>query len=194
MKRYLTRGLVLFLSLACSLFGQAPGNVVGTVTDTGGGVVAGAKVTVINEGTKFTRVATTNAAGQYAADSFPTGSITVTVEQPGFEKLVRSGMQLTAADTITVNLQLEVGSVQQSVSVNAEAPLVQSQNATVSTLVNSTQTMEMPLNERNFTNLLQLSAGASPTTPGMVESLTGYSMNGVVSIVVMAAMRMPTPI
>jgi|GEM_PF-669573 len=184
MKRYSACGFVLFLCSACSLFGQAPGNVVGTITDSGGGVVAGAKITVINEGTRFTRVTSTNAAGQYAADSFPTGSITVTVEHSGFEKLVRSGLQLTAADTIAVNLQLAVGSVQQSVSVNAEASLVQSQTATVSTLINSTQTMEMPLNERNFTNLLQLSAGASPSTPGMAEATTGYTMNGAVAIVI----------
>jgi hypothetical protein len=126
MKRYVAWSLLLFLLVAGRLFGQAPGNIVGTVVDPSGDLVAGAKVTVINEGTQFTRVTTTNAAGQYAADSFPTGSITVSVEKPGFEKLVRSGMQLTAADTITVNLQLAVGSVQQSVSVNAEAPLVQS--------------------------------------------------------------------
>ncbi|MGA2115940.1 MAG: TonB-dependent receptor [Bryobacteraceae bacterium] len=184
MKRTLTGATMLLTLSAYSLYAQAPGNVVGTVTDSGGGVVAGVTVTVVNDGTKFTRVTTTNSAGQYVADSFPTGNITVTAEHPGFEKLVRSGMQLTAADTITVNLQLQVGNIQQSVSVSAEAALVQSQTATVSKLVDSVETMQMPLNERNFTNLLQLSAGASPSTPGMAEALTGYTMNGAVAIVV----------
>jgi hypothetical protein len=159
-----------------SLFGQALGNVVGTVTDPGGAFIPGATVIVTNEGTKFFRTATTNDGGQFVADSFPTGNVTVTVEHAGFQKLVRSGLELTAADTITVNVQLAVGNVQQSVEVRAEGSLVQSQTATVSSLISSTQTLEMPLNERSFTNLLQLTAGASPSTPGMAAALTGYTM------------------
>jgi len=158
------------------MFAQALGNVVGTVTDQGGAVVPGAAVTIVNEGTQFARTTTTNDSGQFVANSFPTGRITVTAEHAGFQKLVRSGLELTAADTITVNLQLSVGNVQQSVEVQAEASLVQSQTATVSTLINSTQTLEMPLNERSFTNLLQLTPGASPSTPGMAAALTGYTM------------------
>lgn len=182
MTRALTGAILFCLVSPFSVFGQALGNIVGTVTDQEGAVAPQTKVTVVNEGTQFTRVTYTNAAGQYVADSFPTGSITITAERPGFEKLVRSGVQLTAADTVTVNLQLALGSVQQTVEVTGEASLVQSQTASVSTLVNSTQTMEMPLNERSFTNLLQLSAGASPSTPGMTANLTGYTMNGAVAI------------
>jgi hypothetical protein len=164
------------LYAALHLSAQALGNVVGTVTDQGGAVVPGATVTVVNDGTRFARTTATNESGQFVADSFPTGRISVTAEHAGFQKLVRSGLELTAADTITVNLQLSLGDVQQTVEVQAEAALVQSQTATVSTLINSIQTMEMPLNERSFTNLLQLTAGASPSTPGMAASLTGYTM------------------
>jgi hypothetical protein len=165
------------LTLAAgNLTAQALGNVVGTVTDPGGAFVPGATVTITNEGTKFSRNAITNDGGQFVADSFPTGKIAVTVEHAGFQKLVRSGLELTAADTITVNVQLSVGNVQQSVEVKAEASLVQSQTATVSSLISSTQTLEMPLNERSFTNLLQLTPGASPSTPGMAAALTGYTM------------------
>jgi hypothetical protein len=96
---------------------------------------------------------------------------------------------LTAADTITVNLQLAIGSIQQTVEVTGEASLVQSQTATVSTLIDNTQTMEMPLNERSFTNLLQLSAGASPSTPGMAASLTGYSMRANIGISINGARK-----
>jgi len=86
--------------------------IVGTVTDQVGAVVPGVTVTLVNEGTQFTRVENANASGQYVAYSFPTGRVTVSVEHPGFQKLVRSGVELTAADTITVNLQLSVGNVQ----------------------------------------------------------------------------------
>ena len=174
--RSVVLGAVVLLYAALHLSAQALGNVVGTVTDQGGAVVPGATVIVINEGTQFARTTTTNANGQFVADSFPTGRISVTAERTGFQKLVRSGLELTAADTITVDLRLSLGSVQQTMEVQAEASLVQSQTATVSTLVNSTQTMEMPLNERSFTNLVQLTAGASPSTPGMAASLTGYTM------------------
>jgi hypothetical protein len=161
---------------ASNVSAQALGNIVGTVTDQGGASVPGATVIITNEGTQFSRTTTTNDSGQFVANSFPTGQITVTAEHRGFQKLLRSGLELTAADTITVDLQLSVGNVQQSVEVQAEASLVQSQTATVSTLINSTQTMEMPLNERSFTNLLQLTPGASPSTPGMAAALTGYTM------------------
>jgi Carboxypeptidase regulatory-like domain len=176
MRRRLTTAFGVTLLCATGVYGQALGKIVGTVTDPAGAVVPGAKITVVNEGTKFTRVTSTNNSGQYVADSFPTGSVSVIAEQTGFERLIRTGIDLTALDTITIDLQLQVGSTQQTVQVSAEASMVQSQNATISTLISNQQTLEMPMNERSFTNLLQLSAGASPTTPGMAASLTGYGM------------------
>src|ERR1700689_2431615 len=99
MSKSLTYASVTFVFVAYSLLGQAPssGTIVGTVTDQVGAVVPGAKVTLINEGTQFTRSETANANGQYVADAFPTGRITVSIEQPGFQKLIRSGLDLTAA-------------------------------------------------------------------------------------------------
>src|SRR5579862_63377 len=184
MKRIMFFCAVLMLGAAVQARAQALGNIVGTVTDQGGAVVPGATITIVNEGTLFTRATTTDDSGRFVANSFPTGHISVSAEHAGFQKLVRSGLELTAADTITVDLRLSVGNVQQSVEVQAEASLVQSQTATVSTLVNATQTTEMPLNERSFTNLLQLTAGASPSTPGMAAALTGYTMraNNAISI------------
>jgi hypothetical protein len=122
----------LALLLASNLFGQAEsGSVVGVVTDQGGAVVPRATVTLLNEGTRFTRTVNTNENGQYTAYSFPTGRITVSVEHPGFQKLVRSGIQLTAADTLTVDLRLTVGNLQETIEVTGEAPLLQSQTAVV---------------------------------------------------------------
>ena len=125
MSRKLTCAAVVFALAACNLLGQAlSGTIVGTVTDQAGAVVPGAKVTLVNEGTQFTRTETANVSGQYVAYSFPTGRVTVSIEQPGFQKLVRSGVELTAADTITVNLQISVGNVQQTVEVKDEAPML----------------------------------------------------------------------
>jgi hypothetical protein len=165
------------LGLACHVYGQAQsGTVVGIVTDQAGAVVPNATVTILNEGTRLTRVVRTNENGQYVAYSFPTGQITVTAECPGFQKLVRSGIQLTAADTLTVDLRLTVGNVQETVEVTGEAPLLQSQTAAVSTLINNQQMLEMPLNGRSLTQLLQLGTGAAPQNPGLPTGLSGYQM------------------
>jgi hypothetical protein len=185
MKNNLKLALLLAIGLAAgsNLWGQAmSGTVVGRVTDPSGSAVPGASVTVINDGTHLTRTVTTNAEGDFRANDFPTGSLTVTVEHGGFAKLVRAGLQLAAADTITVNLQLNIGDVQQTVQVTAEASLVQSQSAAVTTLVSNQQIMETPLIGRSFTQMLQVVSGASPTTAGMTEGLSSYGMRASTSV------------
>ncbi len=168
--------------LTHSLFPQAQsGSVVGTVTDQAGAAVVGAKLTLVNESTRFTRVATTNASGQYVAYSIPTGAITITAEMPGFQKLVRSGVQLTAADTLTVDLQITIGNVTETIEVTGTAPLLQTQTATVSSLVTNQQMLEMPLNGRTFTALLKLSPGAYTGSSGNLTT-SPYAMRGDVNI------------
>src|SRR5207253_9190181 len=92
-----------------------------------------------------------------------------TAEATGFQKLVRSGVELTAADTITADMRLPVGSVQESVEVRETAPLVQDQTAAVSSLVTNQQILEMPLKGRTFTYLPLLSPG---TYTGSSSNLT----------------------
>jgi Carboxypeptidase regulatory-like domain/TonB-dependent Receptor Plug Domain len=173
-------------ALAASLFGQAASSTVtGTVTDNTGAVVPEASVTVMNEGTGFTRTVPTNQNGQYVAEFFPVGRIRITVTKPGFETLERTGVQLTAADVLTVDLQLAVGNVQQSIEVTAEATLLQTQTQAVSSLVTNQQVTEMPLNQRIFTQVLQLMPGQTSTTPNPQASGTysglasnSFSING----------------
>jgi hypothetical protein len=175
----------LFLLSAAGLFGQAQsGTIVGTVTDQAGAVVPNATIQVINEGTQFSRSVITNESGQYVATSFPTGKITFRVEQPGFQRLVRSGVELTAADTLTVDLHLTIGNVQETVEVTGEAPLLQSATAAVSTLISNQQIVDTPLNGRSFVQLLQLGSGAIPTTPGLTTAIGGRNMNASTSIAV----------
>lgn len=181
MRRILGVFLLSLLTLS-GINGQAQsGTIVGLVTDQGGSAVADAKVTLVNEGTNFTRVATTNSSGQYVASSVPTGNYSITAELAGFQKLVRSGIQLTAADTLTVDLELKIGNVQETVEVTATPPLLQSQTAAVSSLVSNQQIIEMPLNGRTFTALLKLSPGAYT---GSSANLTNspYAMRGDVNI------------
>src|SRR5256885_1955057 len=142
--RYGIRALLASLMVAAGLFGQAlSGTIVGTVTDSTGAVVAGAKIILTNVGTSFNRTIETNQSGQYVANNFPTGEISLNVEKEGFQKLHRTGVLLTAADTLTVDLSLSVGDVQQSVEVNAAATLLQTEDATVSSLMSNQQILEM---------------------------------------------------
>jgi hypothetical protein len=161
------------------------GTIAGTVTDQGGAAIAGAKIALVNEGTGFTREVASNASGQYVASSIPTGEYVITAEQPGFQKLRRTGIRLTAADVLTVDLQLNVGNVQETVEVTATAPLVQSQTAAVSSLVTNQQMIEMPLNGRTFTSLVLLTPGAYvgssnnlTNSPYAMRGNVNYSVNG----------------
>jgi hypothetical protein len=159
----------------------ASGAIAGTLTDQGGAVIPNATVVLTNEGTNFTRQAITNANGQYAAYSMPTGPYTISVEHPGFQRLRRTGVQLTAADSLTVDLQISIGDVQQTVEVTAEAPLLQSQTAMVSSLVTNEQIVEIPLKGRTFTNLVLLGPGAYAGSSGNLTT-SPYAMRGDVNI------------
>ncbi|MFN7919776.1 MAG: TonB-dependent receptor [Bryobacteraceae bacterium] len=174
---------VLFaIAISASAWAQVQsGTIVGAVTDQAGAAVANAKVTLVNEGTRFTRSVSTNESGQYVATSVPTGNYSITAESAGFQKLIRTGLQLTAADTLTVDLQLQVGNVQETVEVKETAPLLQSQTATVSSLVSNQQMVEMPLNGRTFTALLKLSPGAYTGSSSNLSS-SQYAIRGDVNI------------
>src|SRR5262245_5645762 len=178
--------VVLIILYGLSAMAQVVnGTIVGTVTDQAGAVVTGARVVLVNEGTGFTREVSANDSGQYVASSIPTGDYVINVEHPGFQKLRRSGIKLTAADVLTVDLQLTVGNVTETVEVTATAPLVQSQTAAVTALVTNEQMVEMPLNGRTFTSLVLLSpgsyAGSSSNltnSPYAMRGNVNYSVNG----------------
>ncbi|MGA3237587.1 MAG: TonB-dependent receptor [Bryobacteraceae bacterium] len=180
----------MMLATAVHLFGQAAsGTINGTVGDNTGAVIPEVLVTVTNEGTGFTRTVTTNQNGQYVAEFFPIGAIRITAQKSGFTTLERRGVQLTAADVLTVDLQLAIGNVQQSVEVTAEGTQLQTQTQAVSSLTTNQQITEMPLNQRIFTQVLQLMPGQTSTTPNPQASgtygglaSTAYSINGAQSV------------
>src|SRR4051794_34182762 len=128
----LSRFLWILTLASCAMAQGTNGTFTGQVTDQGGAVVPGAKVVLRNETTSFTREVSTNSDGQYSAYAMPPGQYRIVVEHPGIQKLVRTGVELTSADAITVDLRLAVGDVQQTVEVTAAAPLLQAQNAMVS--------------------------------------------------------------
>jgi hypothetical protein len=160
-----------------ALRAQDTATIVGTVTDPSGAAVPGAQLTFNNIATQFTRVVQTSPSGEYVASSIPTGAYLITVSKPGFQTLQRSGVQLTAASTLSVDLQLKVGSPAETISVSATPPLLQSQSAEVSALVDSRQIVALPLVSRDFTDLVALAPGAHlGSASNLAEGGSAYSI------------------
>lgn len=190
--KILSRAALAFLMISgiswteCELWSQAlSGSIVGTVMDQNGAVLPAAKVTLTNTATGFKRDTVANGSGQYAADNIPTGTYTIIVIAPGFQRLSRSGVQLNYGQIVTVDLQLKLGTMQQTVEVHGNAPLLQSQTGAVSVSITNREVQQLPLNGRVFTSLLLQSPGAyegssSNVGSGVYASLgsVNYSVNG----------------
>lgn len=157
----------LFL-LAPSIFGQATslGSIGGTAIDPSGAAVPNAKVSVRNTQTGITREVTTNDSGSFQAPSLVPGVYSVEVTAPNFQKQVQENLRLEVSGSITLTFRLAVGQVSESVSVVAEAELLKATEGVMSTTIDNTKVVELPLNGRNFNNLVRLTPGATRGTNG----------------------------
>jgi hypothetical protein len=135
------------------------GTISGIVTDPTGAIASGAKVTVTNEATKFERRVTTSETGYFVASNLPPGLYTVVVELTGFKKYVSTNNKLDAATTSTVNVELQVGTLTESVEVVANVAQVQADTATVGKTVETQQIQNLMLNGRNPLFLALLKPG-----------------------------------
>ena len=137
----------------------------GTITDATSAAVPGAKVTVTNRDTGLSRTTTTNEAGQYTFPTLPVGTYDLTAENQGFKVSKRTGISLTVGAVATVDVVLEIGALQETVSITAEAPVVESTRSQTSTTVTTEQVRDLPINGRNFLDFTTL-------TPGVVRDPT----------------------
>ena len=154
--------VVLALAVAVAAPAQQIfGNIYGTITDPSGAGVSNAKVTITdqNKGTKFEVV--TNSTGNYTKDRLIPGFYTVEVEVPGFRKAVSKDVQVSVDNAARVDIALQVGQVSEQVEVTAEAPLLQTDRADVSTTFSSKQLVDLPRLDRNFQSYLLLSPGTN---------------------------------
>ena len=173
--------LVASALLFCvAAWAQDTATIVGTVTDSSGGVIPNAKVTVSNPEKGFTRDLVTNTAGEYTAAKMPTGDYVVSAEVTGFQKLVRSEITLAVGQTLRVDLQLSVGQTTQEVTVAGNAPRVETETAAVSDVVAGTQISNLELNGRNFVQLALLVPGAAPAN-GLNATSVGVGSNTLIS-------------
>ena len=154
--------LLVLLFAASPLFAQVDaGAILGTVTDQSGGAINGAKVTLTNEGTGAIATFTTGSDGGYKFAPVRIGSYKIDVTFQGFQAVTTKGVVVDVGAEVVQNFSLRPGSVTQTVEVTAAAPLLESQDASVGQVVDSTSVNNLPLNGRNFTFLAQLSAGVN---------------------------------
>jgi hypothetical protein len=174
---------VLLLAAIGNLYGQAgSASISGRVTDASGAAVPSASVVVKNTGTSASETTVSDGEGRYTVPALPIGSYELQVSKPGFQTSVSTGITLTVGSTPVIDLQLTVGQATQAVTVSADASQVETANASVSSLVNATQMRELPLNGRDFEQLILLAPGVSTYPAGGSSALTSvanaYSIAG----------------
>ncbi len=174
--RIWTRAL-LFVFLPAVLAAQVvTGAISGRVTDSTGAVIPGATIQIQNLETGLSRNADTDSAGRYVARNLPVGLYSVAAQQSGFQKQIRNGITLNVGSEVVVNLELSVGTVQEAVMVSGEAPLVETTQATLSSLVSPEQMRELPLNGRSYDQLALLSPGVVAQPDGTRNQTQGAGL------------------
>jgi Carboxypeptidase regulatory-like domain len=159
------------LSCSLSLYAQVnKSNLVGIIRDQTGAAVPGATVRLVNTGTGAARQELSDNTGFYRFTLLDHGIYRVEVEQPGFKKFVRDGVQLLTGETITLDLTLEIGVPSESVTINAEASLLRTETGALGTSINTQVINELPLVGRNPYVFLTLSPGIQYTgSPGALN-------------------------
>ena len=137
------------------------GSIVGTVTDTSGAVVSGAKITLTNEGTGTSLSRTSGADGVFEFSPVRIGNYKIDITAPGFKTAVHSHVVVDVSARVLQDFQLQPGAVSETVEVTSHAPVLQSQDASVGQVVDQRTINDVPLNGRNFTFLAQLAAGVN---------------------------------
>ncbi len=156
------------------------GRIRGTVSDSSGGVVAAAKVTLINEGTNATREAQTSASGEYLFLEVPVGSYEVDVVADGFKKFVRKGITLNLDAIAGVDIALQLGGGTETVEVSGAPPIIDTTTTQLGAVMTEMSVRELPLSSRNTYQLLQLQPGVQSQLGA--DLFYGSSNPGVVSV------------
>jgi Carboxypeptidase regulatory-like domain/TonB dependent receptor len=169
--------VVLFLALATGgLHAQSTNaSLTGRVTDPSEALIVDAKVAAISAGTNARYEGATNSSGEYYISNLAPGSYRIEIGKTGFKKLIKPDVILHVQDTLEINFQMTLGSASESITVKGGAPLVNTESAAVSTLIDRTFVDDLPLNGRSFQTLILLA-------PGAVLTATAYDDQGQFSV------------
>jgi len=167
--------LLLLFSPALLRAQSTNASLTGRVTDPSKALISDAKTTAINTGTNFRYETRTNSSGEYYLTNLPPGPYQLEIEKPGFKKLIKPDVTLHVQDGIEIDFEMALGSGSETVTVQAGAPLMNTESATVSTVIDHTFVGNIPLNGRSFQTLIML-------TPGVVVTTTAFDDQGQFSV------------
>ncbi len=183
--------MFVLLVLCVPAFSQGGfGRITGLVTDQSGGVIAGATVTIIDKDRGVARTLTTDDAGEYNAPNLTPSTYVIRVEAKGFERLERQNVDVGVGKEVRVDLTPIPGTTSQTVTVTESIPLVETTNATLGGTLNNSDINDMPLNGRNYQNLLSLRPGIavypgggpwSQSTNNIRPDESGWMVDGVIN-------------
>ncbi len=168
--------LTLLISFTYSQTGEL-GTFVGTVTDEEGNPLPGVEVTVRNVKTGLTQSTITNESGRYRLERLPRGFYEMTAKLEGFKTTVRKGLELFSGAMTRVDLQLEMGAIEEEVTVIGETPIVETTRSEVSTVMTEKELLSYPQQNRNYLHLMQYAPGVQPDAP-IIGATTGFAING----------------
>ena len=172
-----TAAFLLLVAFAFPTSAQTPsGEISGVVSDSNGSVVAGVRVTLTNSATNAVRELQTNDSGLYAIPALPPGIYTLKVEKAGFRAIERRNIEVLVGSANRIDVTLEVGEMTNIVEITGGAPVLQSENASIGTVIENRSIVELPLNGRNYLQLTSLIPGA--TTNGPSSSQGKQRMGG----------------
>jgi hypothetical protein len=150
-----------WLAASGSALAQSVATISGQVSDASGGVLPGATVDILNEDTGISRTVVSDAEGRYRVRDLTLGRYRISGSLTGFTTVVRSGVVLTVDRQATVDLQLPIGEVTEELVVTGDAPLVETTQSASTALVSRQQVADLPLNARDFSQLINLQAGTT---------------------------------
>ena len=183
--RLICRLMVLSLCLICSTFMSAQGTggrILGRVADQSGATLPGVKVTLTNEATGVTSDSMTDSSGDYGFPQVPIGTYTLSFDLTGFKTNVRKGIQVELNQVVTFNSTLEIGQTKEVVEVTSEAPLVDTTSTQLGAIVNNKSVNELPLNQRDAYQFLQLQPGVQSQLGSSGGTFYGSDAAGSVSV------------
>jgi hypothetical protein len=175
-----TLALYGFISASASLAQSTGGRIRGTITDSTGGAITAAKLTITNQANGLERDTETGTNGEYIFLEVPVGTYDIAVNQPGFKKYLRKGVAVNLNEIVGVDIVLQVGGSTEIIEVTGTPPLVDTTSTQLGAVVGSRAVSELPLAQRDTYQLLQLQPGVQSQLG--VDNLYGSDRAGVVSV------------
>ncbi len=179
------KAVCLAVLMAGVVRADVTGSILGVVRDKSSAAIVAARIRVTNVETNLSKETLSATDGEFRVLALPAGTYRVEATAPGFEQFVQTGVVVNVNDHYRVDITLEVGSIEQKVSVEANSAQVETESTQIGQVVETKQLLALPLNGRSYLDLLGLQAGVAPTTSGSMQQdrpVSGGLSTGNVSV------------